>query len=107
MAQTKRDWARLITWAAVVLGVGSVAAALVASVGAGQGAWHFGSAFPVLRYAFFAAIAGAVLGLIGLIMARRARKAGLMLPNLVAIVVALSFVLYLGSQIRTARRVLS
>ena len=105
MAQAKRDWARLITWAAVVLGVGSVAAALIASVGAGQGAWHFGSAFPVLRYAFFAAIAGAVLGLIGLIFARRARKAGLMLPNLVAIVVALSFVLYLGSQVRTARSV--
>ena len=105
MAESKRDWARTITLAALVLGVGSVAAALVASVGAGQGAWHFGSAFPVLRYAFFAAIAGAVLGLVGLIIARRARKAGLMLPNLVAIVVALSFVLYLGSQVRTARSV--
>ena len=105
MAEAKRDWARLISWAAVIFGVGSVAAALIASVGAGQGAWHFGSAFTVLRYAFFAAIAGAVLGLIGLMVARRARKAGLMLPNLVAVVVALSFVLYLGSQVRTARSV--
>jgi uncharacterized protein (DUF1499 family) len=94
-----------VTTAAVVLGVGSVAAALIASLGAGQDLWHFRGAFTVLRYAFFAAIAGAVLGLLGLILARRARKAGLMLPNLLAVVVALGFVLYLGTQIRTARTV--
>lgn len=105
MAEAKRDWAKLVTWAALIFGVGGVAAALVASLGAGQGAWHFGGAFTVLRYAFFAAIAGAVLGLIGLVLARRARKGGLMLPNLVALVVALSFVLFLGSQVRTARSV--
>jgi hypothetical protein len=104
-AAVKRDWARWITIAALLFGVGGVLAALIASLGAGQGAWHFGSAFTVLRYAFFAAIAGAVLGLIGLIVSRRLGKAKLMLPNLLALVVALGFVLYLGAQIRTARSV--
>jgi hypothetical protein len=46
-----------------------------------------------------------VLGLLGLILARRARQARLMLPNLLAVVAALGFVLYLGAQIRTARSV--
>ncbi|HEY0149587.1 MAG TPA: DUF1499 domain-containing protein [Allosphingosinicella sp.] len=109
MAQTagakKTEWARWITIAALVFGVGGVAAALISALGAGAGAWHFRVAFTVLRYAFFAAIAGAVLGLIGLIAARRARKARLMLPNLLAVVLALGFVLYLGAQIRTARTV--
>jgi hypothetical protein len=101
----KRDWARLVTAAALVFGLGSVAAALAAAIGAGQGAWHFRPAFTVLRYAFFAAMAGAVLGLIGLVLARRARNARLMLPNLVALVAALGFVLFLGMQVRTARSV--
>lgn len=100
-----RKWARLVTWGATLLGIGSVAVALVASIGAGQGLWHFGSAFGVLRYAFLAAIAGSVLGLAGLLLARRARKARLLLANLVALVVALGFVLYLGSLVRQARSV--
>ena len=104
-ADKKSSWARRVTTPAVVLGVGAVAAALIAALGAGQELWHFRGAFTVLRYAFFAAIAGAVLGLLGLILARRARNARLMLPNLLAVVVALGFVLYLGAQIRTARTV--
>jgi hypothetical protein len=104
-AGNKAKWARRVTTLALVLGVGAVLAALVASLGAGQELWHFRGAFTVLRYAFFAAMAGAVLGLVGLILARRARKAKLMLPNLLAVVVALGFVLYLGAQIRTARTV--
>jgi hypothetical protein len=99
------DWARWITVAALLFGLGGAVAALAAAIGAGQGAWHFRAAFTVLRYAFFAAIAGAVLGFIGLIAARRARKAKLMLPNLIALVAALGFVLFLGAQIRTARSV--
>jgi hypothetical protein len=104
-AGNKGKWARRVTTLALVLALGAVVAALIASVGAGQGAWHFRGAFTVLRYAFFAAIAGAVFGLLGLILARRARKAKLMLPNLLAVVIALGFVLYLGAQIRTARTV--
>jgi uncharacterized protein (DUF1499 family) len=104
-AGNRGKWARRVTALAVVLSIGAVLAALVASVGAGQELWHFRGAFTVLRYAFFAAIAGAVLGLLGLLLARNARKAGLMLPNLLAVVSALGFVLYLGAQIRTARTV--
>jgi Protein of unknown function (DUF1499) len=104
-AVVKRDWTRLATRLAVVLAIGAVVAALIAAIGAGQGAWHFRPAFTVLRYAFFAAIAGAVLALIGLVLARRRKAAGLMLPNLIALVVALGFVLYLGNLVRTARSV--
>jgi hypothetical protein len=104
-ADSKTNWARWITIAALLFGVGGAAAALIAAIGAGQGAWHFRGGFTVLRYAFFAAIAGGVLGLIGLVAARRARRAKLMLPNLIAVVAALGFVLFLGAQIRTARTV--
>ena len=105
MAAGKRNWARTITWAAGILGVGSVIVALAAALGAGQGLWHFRGAFGVLRYAFFAAIAGAILGLIGLFLARRAHQARLLMANLVALVVALGFLLYLGGLVRQARSV--
>ena len=98
-------WARRVSWAAVLLGIGSVVVALVASIGAGQGMWHFRGAFDVLRYAFFVAIAGALLGLAGLVLARRAQRGRLLLANLLAVVVALGFVLFLGSLVRQARSV--
>lgn len=103
MSDSKRDWARLITRAAVVLGIGAVLAALVAAVGSATGMWGFRPALQSLRYLFFAAAAGALLGLIGLVMARRRGK--LMLANLLAVVVALGFVLYLGNLVRIARSV--
>lgn len=103
MAESRRDWTRLITRAALVLGVGAVAAALIAAIGSATGLWGFRPALQSLRYLFFAAAAGAVLGLIGLVLARRRGK--LMLANLVAVVVALGFVLYLGNLVRIARSV--
>jgi hypothetical protein len=103
MAEGKRDWAKLATRVALVLGIGGVAAALAAALGAGQGLWHFRGAFTILRYAFFAAAAGAAIGLVGLLLSRRRGK--LMLTNLLTVVVALGFVLYLGSLVRTARSV--
>jgi uncharacterized protein (DUF1499 family) len=104
-AKPARDWTRLITRTAIALAVGSVAVALIAAIGSGQGLWHFRGAFTVLRYAFFAAIAGSLLALLGLYLARRRRAVGLMLPNLVALVVALGFVLYIGSLVTKARSV--
>lgn len=101
----KRDWVRLVSQIAVVLCLGSVAIALIAAVGAGQGLWHFRPAFTVLRYAFFAAIAGSALALVGLVLSRRRWAPALMLPNLIALVVALGFVLYLGNLALTARSV--
>jgi hypothetical protein len=103
MADSNRDWTRLVTMAALVLGVGAVIAALAAALGTAAGLWGFRNGLGALRYLFFAAAAGAVLGLVGLIMARR--RAKLMLANLVALVVALGFVLYLGNLVRTARSV--
>jgi hypothetical protein len=103
MADSKRDWTRLVTKAALVLGVGAVLAALIAAIGTATGLWGYRAGLGSLRYLFFAAAAGAVLGLIGLVMARR--RAKLMLANLLALVVALGFVLYLGSLVRIARSV--
>ena len=103
MADSKTDWTRLITGAALVLGVGSVLAALSAAIGSAAGLWGFRAGLTSLRYLFFAAAAGAVLGLIGLALARRRGK--LMLANLLALVVALGFVLYLGNLVRIAKSV--
>jgi hypothetical protein len=107
MAEAVRQggWAPRLTTLALILSVGGVAAALVAAVGSGQEAWPFRTGFTILRYAFFAAIAGGLLALIGLFVARRRRSAKLSALNLVALVIGLGFVLYLGAQIRTARTV--
>jgi uncharacterized protein (DUF1499 family) len=94
---------RNLSWLAFILCLGAVAAALIASVGSGQGAWHFRVGFTVLRYAFYAAAGGAVLALIMLIASRRTAK--FLLINLVALIVAVGFLLYLGSMVRTARTV--
>lgn len=103
MADSNRDWARLITRLALVLGIGAVIAALIAAIGSATALWGFRPALQSLRYLFFAAAAGALLGLIGLVLARRRGK--LMLANLVAVVVSLGFVLYLGNLVRIARSV--
>ncbi|HYE28249.1 MAG TPA: DUF1499 domain-containing protein [Allosphingosinicella sp.] len=103
MADSHRDWTRLITGAALVFGIGAVAAALVAAIGSATGLWGFRAGLTALRYLFFAAAVGALLGLIGLVMARR--RAKLMLANLAAMVVALGFVLYLGNLVRIAKSV--
>jgi hypothetical protein len=103
MADSKTDWTRLVTRAALVLGIGAVLAALIAAAGSGTGMWSFRSGLAALRYLFYAAAAGGVLGLVGLVMARRRPK--LMLANLLALVVALGFVLYLGNLVRTAKSV--
>ncbi|HEX8449159.1 MAG TPA: DUF1499 domain-containing protein [Allosphingosinicella sp.] len=103
MADSKTDWTRLVTRAAVALGIGSVVAALVAAAGSAAGMWGFGTGLKALRYLFFAAAAGAVLGLVGLVMARRRAKP--MLANLLALVVSLGFLLYLGNLVRIAKSV--
>ncbi|HEX8571431.1 MAG TPA: DUF1499 domain-containing protein [Allosphingosinicella sp.] len=103
MADSKTDWARLVTRLALLLGVGAVVAALVSAIGSATGLWGFRAGLGALRYLFFAAAAGALLGLVGLVLARRRGK--LLLGNLVAVVVALGFVLYLGNLVRIAKSV--
>jgi len=103
-AVTKGPWAQRLTVLALVLSVGGLIAALVAAVGSGQGAWHFGVGFGILRYAFYAAIAGGIVAVVAFVMSRRsgARTGRL---NLLALVVALLFAGYLTSYIMTARSV--
>jgi len=104
-AEPKRSWARLLTKIALVLSIGAVAAALIGAVGAGHGLWPFRPALMMLRYFFFAAIAGGLLALVAMVVARRRREMGLMVPNILALLVALGFVTYLGMKVRTAKSV--
>lgn len=103
-ALRKRVWARRLTWLAVILCFGSVAVALIAAIGSGQGWWHFRGAFDVLRYAFYAAGTGALLAIVAMIAARRG-PSRLMLVNLLGLVVAAAFLLFVGHHVRIARSV--
>ena len=102
---TKRgNWARRLTWGAIVLAVGGLAAALIAAGGTGAGAWSFMTGFGILRYAFFAALAGGLLAIIAFFMARGTGvRTGRL--NLLALIVAVGFSGYLLNQIATARQV--
>jgi len=102
-AVNKGPWARRLTWLALMLSIGGVSAALVSAWGTGGGAWHFRTGFTILRYAFFAAIAGGLLAIVALAMSQRARVPGLRTRNVLALAIALLFVGYLGRQIYTAR----
>lgn len=104
-ALRRRVWAERLSWIALALSVGAVAAALIAATGSGQGAWHFRSGFMVLRYALFAAAAGILLALIALFLARRGARPAVRWTALIGLLVGLAFVLYLGNQVRMARSV--
>jgi hypothetical protein len=88
----------------MLLVVGGVAAALIASVGSGLGHWHFSVGFTVLRFAFYAAVAGGVLALIGIAVGLAGRTGPGKL-NFVLLVVALLFSAYLLQLVATARSV--
>ena len=103
-AMKKRRWAKRLTWIAALFCFGAVAAALIAAVGAGQGTWHFRAGLSALRYAFYAGAAGIVLAIVAMILARRIQPR-LALVNLVSLLVALGFVLFVGNQVRIARSV--
>jgi hypothetical protein len=100
----KRIWARRLLTLAAIICFGSVAAALIAAVGSGQGWWHFRPAFDVLRYAFYAAGAGIVVAIVALIVARRTRSRSKLVAVL-GLLVAVGFVAFLGNQVRIARSV--
>ena len=100
----KRKWARRLTILAAVLCFGAVVAALIGSIGAGRGAWHFRVGFKVLEYAFYAGIAGILVALVAIFFAWRGRPR-LVLVNLLALLIAGGFVGFLGNQVRIARTV--
>jgi uncharacterized protein (DUF1499 family) len=97
-------WARRLSWLALALSLGGVAAALIAAVGTGAEAWSYRSGLGVLRYALYAALAGGVLAMVAWIVSRRSgARTGLI--NAVALTAAVLFAGYLGKQIATARSV--
>lgn len=103
--ETNQAWARRLTWLALALSVGGLVVAAIAAVGSGQGMWDFRAGFAVLRYAFYTAIAGGLIAIVAGLMARRAGEPDLARRNLVALLIALAFILYLGVHIVTARSV--
>ncbi len=100
----KGTWGRRLSWLALALSVGGVAAALIAAAGSGADAWSFGTGFAILRYAFYAAMAGGVLAIIAFFVARRGgERTGWI--NLATLIIAVAFGVYLMNQVATAKRV--
>ncbi|HEX8655819.1 MAG TPA: DUF1499 domain-containing protein [Allosphingosinicella sp.] len=103
-ARKWRGWAGRLTLIAALLSFGGAIAALLLAYGSGQDWWHFRVALMSLRYCFFAAAAGGLLALVAIFLRRRGGgRVGLV--NLLAIVVAIGFCLYLYNLYRTARTV--
>jgi hypothetical protein len=100
----KGDWARRLSWGAFVLSAGGLAAALAAAIGSGAEIWSFRIGLGILRYAFFAAIAGGAMAILAIVIARRGRTGSTRL-SLVALAIAAAFSGYLLSQVATARQV--
>ncbi len=98
------DWGRRLSWVALALSVGGLAAALIAAGGSGTGAWSFRIGFSILRYTFYAAMAGGVLAIVAFVLSRRSGgRTGWL--NLAAFVIAAAFGAYLMNQVSTARSV--
>ena len=103
-ALRKRTRVERLTKLSLLLCFGSVVAALFSALGSGQGWWHFRLGFDVLRYAVYAAGAGVLLALVALFVGRRSRSR-LYLANLIGLIAAAGFLLFIGNQVRTARSV--
>ena len=86
-------------WALLLSG-GAVVGGLIAALGSAGGVWPFGAGLTALRYLFFIALAGALLGL----FARFRRKERQMM-SIAAILLGLAFAGYLFSLYRTATSV--
>lgn len=103
-AQASSGWGRRLSWLSFALSVGGLAAALIAAAGSGSGVWPFRTGFTILRYAFYAAIAGGLVAILAFGVARLSQvRVGR--PALLAFVIAAAFVTYLSSQIASARSV--
>jgi hypothetical protein len=96
-------WTKRLAWIAVALSLGAVVAALVAAIGSGREAWHFSTGFTVLRYAFFAAIAGGILAVVAIVAMRDRPSPGRLWALIAALFLGFGFAGYLGNQIVAAR----
>jgi hypothetical protein len=101
-ARKWRMWAKRLSWAAAVLVVGGIGAALIGAVGAGQEWWHYTAGFKFLRYGTYAAAAGGVAALAAVFAARRVLPR-LVLLDLAILLVAVAFCLYMANMYRSAR----
>ena len=99
-----KGWGRRLPSLALLLAVGGLAAALLASAGTAAETWSFRTGFVILRYAFYAAVAGGVLAIVALIVARRDGPTSRR-KSLLAFLIAAAFVAYLGMHIVTAKSV--
>ena len=104
-ALRRRRLAFRITTAALVLSVGAVLLALIGALGSGQGAWHFRTGFKMLEWSLYAAALGAILAIAGLIVSRGGAMHGFTKRNLLSLILGVGLVVYIGSQIMTARSV--
>jgi uncharacterized protein (DUF1499 family) len=104
MVSRRDKWAHGLSWTALVLSLGGVAAALVAGLGNGAGWWTFGAGLGALRYALYAAVAGGLLAIVAWFMARKT-GARTEWVNGLALISAVAFTAYLGNQILEARKV--
>ena len=103
-ARKWRSWGQRLTLLAAVLSFGAVVAALLAAYGSGQEWWHFRIGLKALRYCFYAAAAGGLLALVAMVLRRRGGgRIGWV--NLLAVLAALAFGLYLYNLYRTATTV--
>jgi uncharacterized protein (DUF1499 family) len=102
-ATTTGGWPRRLTLLALALSIGGALAALAAAVGSGGGLWAYGTGFTILRYAFYAAMAGGVVAIVALALSWKA-GGRLVRWNFAALLIAVGFALYLLPQIATAKR---
>jgi len=99
MATRERAGYGLAGWALLLAG-GAIVGGLIAGLGSAQGWWPFGAGLKALRYLFFIALAGALLGL----FARFRRREKHMMAA-IAILLGLAFAGYLFSLYRVANSV--
>lgn len=85
---------------ALLLAGGAIVGGLIAGLGSAQGWWPFAAGLKALRYLFFIALAGALLGLFA-----RFRRRERHVMAAIAILLGLAFASYLFSLYRTARTV--
>ena len=96
-------WAGRLAWLGLALSLGAVAAALMGAIGSGQGAWHFRTGFTVLRYAFFAAIAGGLAAVAAILLIKERPGVRRRWAIVLALLFGFGFAGYLGNQIVAAR----
>jgi hypothetical protein len=96
-------WPGRLAWLALALSVGAVAAALIGAIGSGRDAWHFRTGFTILRYAFFAAIAGGLLAVAAIATMRDRPSSRRLWAIVLALLFGFGFAGYLGNQIVAAR----